>query len=84
MNFLQSWILIKVLVILFFFSGLFGTIRFFLHPDMSSVALIISLTAFFSGLFTLGFIFREERRLSKKYKHLGINFWDPWQDVGDD
>lgn len=84
MNFLQSWILMKVLVILFFFSGLFGTIRFFVHPDMSNVALIISLTAFFSGMFMLGFILRAERRLSRKYKHLGINFWDPWQDVGDD
>ena len=83
MNFLQSWILMKVLIILMLFSGLFGIIRYFVHPDMSAVALIISTTAFFSGVFILGFILREERRLSEKYKHLGINFWDPWQDVGE-
>ena len=81
MNFLQAWILIKVLVILLFFSGLFGVVRFFLHPDMSTIALVISLTAFFSGSFSLFFILREEHKLSKNYKHLGINFWDPWQDV---
>ena len=81
MNFLQSWILMKVLVILLFFSGLFGMMRFFIHSDMSYVAMVISLSAFSGGIFMLLFIFRVERRLSKKYKHLGINFWDPWQDV---
>ena len=77
MNFLQSWILIKVLMILFFFSGLFGTIRFFVHPDMSKVALVISLTAFFSGMFMLGFIFREERRLSSKVQASGHKLLGP-------
>lgn len=83
MNFLQSWILMKVLVILILFSGLFGIIRYFVHPDMSAVAMVISISAFLSGTVILGLILREEHRLSKKYKHLGINFWDPWQDVGE-
>ena len=84
MNFLQTWILMKVLVILLFFSGLFGIVRFLVHPDMSFLGMVISLTALFIGSWMIIFILRAERRLSKKYKHLGINFWDPWQDVGDE
>jgi hypothetical protein len=73
----------KVLVILLFFSGLFGMVRFFTHPDMSYVAMVLALSAFSGGIFMLYFILRAERRMSKKYKHLGINFWDPWQDIDD-
>ena len=40
-------------------------------------------SAFFSGTFMLFFILRAERRWSRKYKELAINFWDPWQDVDD-
>ena len=83
MNILQTWILMKVLVILLFFSGLFGMVRFFTHPDMSYVAMVLALSAFSGGIFMLYFILRAERRMSKKYKHLGINFWDPWQDIDD-
>ena len=83
MNFLQAWILMKVLIILLFFSGLFGIIRYFVHPDMSHIAMVISVSACFTGGVMCFLIFRMERRLSKKYKDLDINFWDPWQDVGE-
>lgn len=81
MNFLRTWILIKSLVILFSLSGLFVVIRFFLHHDLSNLALVISSAAFFSGANSLFFVPKEERMTSKKYKHLGLNFWDPWQDI---
>ncbi len=83
MNVLQIWITMKILVILLFFSGLFGMIRLFMLPDLSYVAMIIALSAFAGGTVFLFFILRAERRMGKKYKHLGINFWDPWQDIDD-
>ena len=81
MNILQTWILMKVLVILIFFSGLFGMVRFFTYPDMSYIAMIIALSAFSGGIFLLYFIFQAERRIRKKNKNVGLNFWDPWQDI---
>ena len=83
MNILQTWIIMKVLVLLLFFSGLFGMVRFFTQPDMSYVAMVLALSAFSGGIFFLYFIFRAERRMRKKYKRLGINFWDLWQDIDD-
>ena len=81
MNVLQTWILMKVLVILLFFSGLFGMVRLFILPDMSYVAMVICMSAFFGGIFFLFYIFRAERRIRKNNKKSNLNFWDPWQDI---
>ena len=83
MNILQVWIVMKILVILLFFSGLFGMIRFFMHPDMSVILMMISLSGVVGGIFLYSIIYRTESKLSDQAKELGINFWDPWQDVDD-
>ena len=77
MNILQTWILMKVLVILLFFSGLFGMVRFFTHPDMSYVAMVLALSAFSGGIFMLYFILRAERRIEQEIQALGHKLLGP-------
>ena len=59
MNILQVWIVMKILVILLFFSGLFGMIRFFMHPDMSVILMMISLSGVVGGIFLYSIIYRD-------------------------
>lgn len=83
MNSLQTWILIKVLVVLLFFSGLFGMVRFFMLPEKSFIAMTIAGSALLGGICFLFVILRSERRMRKKHKDNSISFWDPWQKIDD-
>lgn len=85
MNIHQVWIIVKILAMLLFFSGIFVMIRFFMVPGFPlEIALFIENPAIVCGAFLLFFMLGVEYRIKRELRDEWISFWDPWWDRGED
>ena len=81
MNIHHVWIIVKILAILLFFSGIFIMIRFFMVPDTPvEIAIFIGNPAIVCGGFVLFYMLRVEYKIRKELKDDWTSFWDPWWD----
>lgn len=81
MNIHHVWIIVKILAILLFFSGIFIMIRFFMVPDTPvEIAIFIGNPAIVCGAIVLFIMLRTEYKIRKRFKDDWTSFWDPWWD----